>query len=143
MVVFSDIHEALAATLYGIGGWQVSPYILANPTPPTIFVYPGSPDDATVYDLTQRDSLDVYSFTIQAFVSHNSDIGAQRKLSELLGRSGPHSVKALVEADTSLGGLVDDLRVMRVSGFRLVAPAASAVMVAAEWFVDVYVNDGN
>ena len=62
---------------------------------------------------------------------------AQRKLDEYLARSGDDSVKALIEADRTLGGSVKDLRVEAATGHQVAIVDARQVL-SATWTVRVY-----
>jgi hypothetical protein len=65
--------------------------------------------------------LDKWTFTVQAFVALASDIGAQVKLDAFLAPSGSQSVKAAIEADGTLGGIVADTSVVSCTGYRVYA----------------------
>ena len=68
-----DIRDAMATLLKTIPGVQASAKILANPTPPTIYVLPGE----TTYDTAMNRGLDGQGVLVQALVGVASDIGAQ------------------------------------------------------------------
>lgn len=55
-------------------------------------------------------------------------------LDELLEPIGERSVRTLLEADRTLGGLVDDLIVIANSGYRLY-PGPEGPVLGAEWTV--------
>lgn len=132
-VTLTQIREGLAANLAAIDGCQVSAYMLSNPTPPTVHVYPGDID----YDLAMHRGLDKWTLTVQAFVGMVSDQGAQVKLDAFLAPSGATSVKAAVESDKTLGGLVSDLQVVSCSGYRVYARESGGPVLGAEWTVEV------
>lgn len=122
---------------------QVSPYMLANPTPPAGHLYP-TPIE---YDHAFQRGMDVWTFTLQVFVSETVDIGAQNRLDEFLNTSGPRSVKAALEADGDagrpvLGGLVDDLRVVRCEGYRRYVTEGRGPAFGSEWTIEVYAEGG-
>ncbi len=133
MASLTAMREGLAANLDAIPTLQVSPYLLAAPTPPSAEVAPAE----TEYDLAGSRGLDRWRFTVRVFVAHTTDKGAQKKLDSYLETSGPHSVKAALEADSTLGGACDDLRVIRASGYRVYGPEGRASVLGAEWDVDV------
>jgi len=134
-MTLTQIREGIAANLSAIAGWQVSPYMLASPTPPSIHVFP----DTIEYDKVMKRGLDDWFILVQAFVGTTSDIGAQQKLDEMLAPSGATSIKAAIESDKTLGGAVSSLQVVSCSGYRVYPrPGSSdAAVLGAEWRVHV------
>lgn len=133
----TDIRTALAAQLKTVDrDWQVSPYILANPTPPCAQVLPDEMD----YHQAMQNGAETWSFVVQVIVALGTDEGAQRKLDELLESSGALSVKAALEADEDLGGLVSSVTVTRTTGYRTynLGPTQQEAL-GAEWTVSVLV----
>lgn len=143
-----QIREGLAAKLAPIKGVQVQPYLLAAPTPPTIWVFPGGPgDNAVEYDQTMGRGGDELMFTVQAFIGSPLDIGAQKRLDELLAPTGPSSVKAMLETleggelTVTLGGVIEDLRVTSATGYRHAElPGSSSRVLECSWFVQIYAS---
>lgn len=132
------IRKGLAANLAPLApNCQVSAYVLANPTPPCVQLYPGGPAGDIIYDLTFRRGLDMWPFTVEALVSLTADIGSQVNLDAMLDPSGPQSIKQLLEADQTLGGLVDNVHVVRFSGYRPVTLEGRGPLLAAEFHVEV------
>src|SRR4051812_21685672 len=108
-----EIRQALADAIQGaIPGLQASANVLNNPTPPAAHVMRGDID----YDLAMQGGLHDLHMRVQAFVALASDIGAQVLLDDYLSPDGANSMKAAIEADTSLGGLIQDLHVTKASG---------------------------
>lgn len=137
MADLSDIRAALAACFSSLeDDVQVSAYMLEAPTPPAVFVFPAEID----YDLSMHRGLDKWLFTIQAVVNESIDRGGQVNLDEFLAPSGPRSIKQLVEADTTLGGVVQAARVVSCTGYRKYVSDGPprAVHLGAEWSVEVY-----
>jgi hypothetical protein len=134
MPELADIRAALAANLATLTDVQVSPYMLASPTPPCIEIYP----DEVSYDQALQRGLDQWTLIVRAYVGLTTDQGAQIKLDELLAPSGAMSVKAAVESDPDLGGSIDDLRVTRASGYRIYARPGTGELLGCEWTVDIY-----
>jgi hypothetical protein len=62
---------------------------------------------------------------------------AEDRLDEMLAPDGPQSIRAALEADRTLGGLVSDLRVVRHGGHRPYAVPGSEPALGSEWVVDV------
>ncbi|MFC9247750.1 hypothetical protein ACFT7S_28190 [Streptomyces sp. NPDC057136] len=76
------------------------------------------------FDRAMNRGLDVVELTCRVLVGLADDEAAQRLLDAMLSGSGPGSLKAAIEAargapgELALGGLADDLHVMRVQGYR-------------------------
>jgi hypothetical protein len=127
----ATLRAGLVAALSTISGYQVSGYWLSNPTPPGMHVFP----DAVTYDLAGSRGADEWVWFVQAFVSLNIDKAAQMRLDELLASSGAMSVKAAVEADVTLGGACDDLRVIDAKGHQIFDVPGRGVMLGSTWTV--------
>lgn len=106
---------------------QVNPYALSQPTPPGIQILP----PGIAFDFSM--GLHSWTFMLQGFVSFTSDIGGQMLLDELIEPGGPASVKTLLEADPTLGGLIDSVRVEDSSPAREVNPTGGNPMLLVEW----------
>jgi len=135
-VTLTQIREGLAASLATLDGVQVSAYMLANPTPPAIHIYPA----AVEYDYTFRRGYDTWTLTVQAFVGYSSDIGAQKKLDAFLAPSGTQSLKQAAEADRTLGGIVESVRVVAATGYHEYAREGGSTVLGAEWQTEIYAS---
>lgn len=134
MTTVAQVRAALAESLRSAlpgGEGQVSAYWLSSPTPPTIVVFPQS----VTYDRAMGRGHDEWEYVIQGFVAPVADIGAQELVDRMLAPSGSGSVKAAVEADPTLGGIVSDCWVREASGNELYSlpGVASGLVVGAEW----------
>jgi len=131
----SQIRAGIAAAIVtGVGsGWQVSAYMLALPQPPAIDVRPSGTD----YDVAMARGEDQLTFTIRAMVAFNVDKGAQIALDTLLDATAATGMKTAIEADTSLGGLVSDLRLVSASDYRSLIVDGSPPMLAVEFILEV------
>lgn len=125
------IREALADALEPLP-FQVSPWMLGDPSPPAAHVIPGP----AVYDEAMHRGHDEMTFLVQAFVALSTDTAPQMLLDPLLDGEGAGSVKYLLETDTTLGGLVDDLRVTERTGYQQFG--ATNVKLMCEWTVLVW-----
>lgn len=76
------------------------------------------------YDKAMRRSKDELEFTSRVLVGRADDKASQELLDAMLSGSGTASLKAAIEAargapgELALGGLADDLHVVRVQGYR-------------------------
>jgi hypothetical protein len=129
----SAIREGIKTNLDAIPGWHISAYMLSNPTPPAIHVFP----DEIQYDKAMGRGHDDWWFIVQGFVGMPSDIGAQQRLDTLLASTGAASLKENVESDCTLGGIVDDLRVETTTGYRVYPRPQAEPVLGAEWRVYV------
>lgn len=108
------LRAGLAANLGRIPGLHVYPYVPAKAEPPAAIVNLGS----ITWDRAHNRGLDEYEFEVSLVVAAATDRSAQERLDELLASSGPTSVKAALEADTSLGGHAADLHVRNADTIR-------------------------
>jgi hypothetical protein len=81
-------------------------------------------------DYSQGAGMDVQRFNVRIVVGRDGD-AAQERLDELIAAAG---VKALLEADRTLGGLVADVAVVKCTGYQLFPPAD---VLGATWTVAV------
>lgn len=128
------VREALAANLNRINGLDVSPLMLANPTPPAAHVYPATVD----YDVSFGRGGDMQTLTIQVLAGLVLESAAQQTLDQYLAGSGPFSVKEAAESDPQLGGACDDLEVTGSSGYRELQVEGQPNRLVCEWTVVVY-----
>jgi hypothetical protein len=130
-----ELREGLAANLAPLKpDMQVHAYMLANPTPPTIHLYPSG----VSYDQAMQRGYDHWEFTVEAFLPLSADIGVQIKLDELLDPAGPRSVKALLRSDPTLGGVASDTHVISSEGYRTHILEGRPPALAVDWTVEVY-----
>lgn len=137
MADLTAIREAIAAALEVSFGdsMQISAEMLSNPTPPSAHVFP----DETDYHKAMGNGAEDWNLIVQVFVATTSDIGAQRLLDSMLASTGAGSVKAAIEADRTLGGLVSGLKVRKTSGYRVYQRALGDPLLGADWHLTVLV----
>lgn len=137
MATLQQVREGLATNLSSISGCQVSAYLLSNPTPPALEVYP-DPTEGIEYHRAMGNGLATYTMAVRGIVAASTDIGGQKNLDEWLEPSGSSSVKAAIEADRTLGGAVKDAYVRDVTGYQeYVKPGTNTAYYAAVWTVVV------
>ncbi|CAB4173650.1 hypothetical protein UFOVP1186_21 [uncultured Caudovirales phage] len=138
-----DIRAALASAVGAVGTIQASPYILGNPVPPSAHVFPAGEAGDIEYDMAMGRGIDLVPFTVEVFEGSPHDQAAQTNLDLYLASSGTRSVKQALEVDKTLGGLVEDLRVVSCSGYRVVilpARGQNDPMLSAAWHVNVWLR---
>lgn len=108
------IRRAVAAAARTVPGLEASHYVPDRIDPP--YAYPAATDGN--YDETTDGAAGVV-VTVRVLTSRAEDQSGQELLDAYLATSGATSVKAAIESDPTLGGLVDDLAVQGWSGYRL------------------------
>lgn len=104
----ATIREALATAVATIPGLQAEAYVRDIANVPVAMV--GGPDPVE-YDKTFGRGHDDMTFPIMIFSSRVSDEEAQETLDAYIDPYGASSLKAAIESDSTLGGVVEDLRV--------------------------------
>lgn len=132
----AQIRAGLETRLATIPGVQTAGYMLANPTPPVFYVYP-DPVEGVQYHRAMGGGLNVYTFQVFGAVSRQTDIGAQKKLDQHVDPTGALSVKAAVEGDRTLGGVVGDAVVTACTGYQEYAREGAPSVLACTWTVEI------
>ena len=142
MAAVADIRQGLVTNLrtkFAVSDFQISGYTLSAPTPPCFDIeLAGS---GVTYDQSMTRGYDEWVFTIRALVPKTADIGSQVTLDYMIDASGELSVKEALESDTTLGGVVDALKVTNVTGPRTIGVVAQSqppnVYHGCEWTVEL------
>lgn len=127
-----QVRQAMADALAPIEA-NVSAYASSSPTPPALQIIPPS----VAYDYSFARGLDEWEFIVQAVVAFSQDVAAQMLLDELIQPEGDQSIKALLEADRTLGDTVESLRVVSSSRPAQVQSAGGSPMLTVEFLVQV------
>lgn len=106
MATIDDIVNGVAARLSTIPGLNVTAYFRGSFTPPVAVV--GVPAIPEYHTAMGRSSFFQVEPQIHLFTSAATDEAGQRDLAKYANPSGSYSVKAAVETDRSLGGVVHD-----------------------------------
>lgn len=98
------------------------------------------------FDRAMRRGLDTVELTTRVLVGLTDDEATQRLLDAMLSGAGPASLKAAIESTRNpgqgaLGGLVHDLHVMRVQGYRWYEHQAQQY-IGAELIIKI-IGEGN
>lgn len=113
MTALQPILDAIGERLANIGALSVFAYVPDALSPPAAIVQlPRSID----FDLTYGRGADTYNVPVLVVVGRGDDRASHEALAAYLDAEGPWSVKAAVEGDSTLVGLVDDCRVTRADG---------------------------
>jgi len=105
MAELEPIFEALSETLATLPGMQVHTEPPGTVDAPAIAISPG----AVTYDTSMDRDTDDVGFTLDLFLTDGGE--GLRNLLGYLSGSGSNSIKATLEADPKLGGLVMDITV--------------------------------
>lgn len=138
-VALADITAGIAANLTAaFPDTQVNQYVLAAPSPPCFEI--DAVDGLEVdYDATMQRGFDEYYLTVRGIEPLTGDQTAQVTLHSWLDKTGAASVKAAIEADRTLGGIVSSLRVETAFAKPMVLPSVpNAQYLAAEWRVHIW-----
>jgi hypothetical protein len=93
-------------------------------------------DYNVTFDKTFGRGLDEIEFTCAVLVSRSDDLSGQKLLDGLLSGGGPGSLKEAIEVargapgQAALGGLADDLHVVRVQSYRFYEVAGTQYLGA-------------
>jgi len=135
--IVEALTEALQPITAEIDGLQLYPFFNANPTPPSIDIYPGDPfQSGSGFGPDQE-----LFFTVRARTTTADHESGQRCLLRLLDRNDPASVQDALEADQSLGGTVQTVAVPDegVSGYTeyLDDVSSNGRLLGCQWRVQV------
>ena len=128
------MRQGLADNLATISGLRVSYFIPHNPNPPQAIVAPPT----IRYDQSFGRGLDEYSFQVIVFATRADERTGQDLIDSYCAPIGAGSVKAAIESDRTLGGLVADLRVTDMTGVSPTTFADGQVYLSATWAVQVF-----
>jgi hypothetical protein len=104
----SEVRDGLKTALQNIAGLRVYDTIPENPQPPAAIV--GQLD--MNFDINNARGLDLATVEVYLLVQRMDVRSGQNKLDGFLAGSGDNSVKAAIEADKTLGGVCNTLRVL-------------------------------
>ncbi|MGI5288031.1 hypothetical protein ACQEVF_32465 [Nonomuraea polychroma] len=107
MASVSAIRDGLAARLATIPApLAVHANVPDNITPPAAVVTPGFEGEPVIrFDSTMARGSDDFLFTVSVYVQYSDDRAAQEELDAYLEGSGARSVKQVIEAEPTLGGV--------------------------------------
>lgn len=140
-VTVAEIRAGLRANLESyFDGYPVSGYEFSDPKPPC-FEVAFRPDGGVTYNRAMARGLDEYNLIVRAIVPFALDQRSQEILDEFAAPTGSSSVRAAIESDPTLGGVVASLVVTEMSNYRAFQVAQTNVtFLAAEWAVTVYAS---
>ena len=113
MATIAQIRTGIAANLATISGLRTTDTVPDNPQPPVAVIMPSSIE----YDLSFQRGLDLHNFVVMIIVGRASERRAQQTLDLFCAGTGASSVKAAIESNRTLTGLVQDLRVTSMRNY--------------------------
>ena len=113
MATMSQIRAGLADRIATIDRLRVRDYMPDSVTPPMAVVSPSQVN----YDLNAQNGLTNYSFTVSLIVVRADARSAQLEVDKYIAPTGEYSVKGAIEADRTLGGIVNTVRVTAVNNY--------------------------
>jgi hypothetical protein len=116
MAEMSAIRTALASKIGTISGLRTAATVPDQVSPPIAVIIP----ERVTYDEAYARGLVVYTFIVQVVVGKVSERSAQNRLDGFVNPTGTTSIKAAIEADKSLGGVVFDSRVTEMTTYTVV-----------------------
>lgn len=129
----TDIRTGIGTRLATISGLRVSPTIPEQVNPPVAIVQP----ESVTYDLNARNGLTQYTMVVTVIVARADGRSAQNAVDQYVAPEGPKSVKAAIEADRTLAGKVNTLRVTQVSNYAM-TDALEIPYLGIDFTVEVY-----
>lgn len=116
MAELSAIRTALAEKIGSINGLRTAATVPDQVNPPIAVIIP----ERVTYDEAYARGLVVYTFIVQVVVGKVSERTAQNRLDGFVNPTGATSIKAAIENDKSLGGVVFDSRVTEMTTYTVV-----------------------
>ena len=129
----SQIKTGLAANLATVSGLRAYAYQPDNVNTP--FAWPLL--DSIQYNGAMGGGLITHKFTISVVVGRSAERTAQTLLDGYLSYAGFNSIRAAIESDRTLGGVVQDLIVESASNISTLE-ANDAIYLAIDFMVTVY-----
>ena len=133
----SQIREALAESMLAVDGLRVFDVLPAQPPIPCAIVAPDTVEyDSSFGNVARVAGLTRYEFIITVLVGSMSERAAQHRLDGYVSPSGDQSIKAAVESDRTLGGVVSDVRVAGMRDY-VSFPNGDSTFLGAEFVAQV------
>lgn len=121
------------STLTSIG--DAKPYLLGNEVPPVVGVVG---PDMTEYDLAMARGLDRWLIVVRALAGSPLDLAKHKRLDGWLAPSGGESIKTAIETDKTLGGLVQNARVVSSTGYREYTLGNGIKVLGCDFTVEIF-----
>lgn len=124
VTIFDQMADQIRTALAD-GDWdfQVEPWAITSPTPPSIDMYRGqlTEDDAAAFGATVEDMGAAIVVVVRARVSTNDNEGNQDVLYALADPSDDHCLVQAIYDDNTLDGWASDVHLLSDSGLTVVS----------------------
>jgi len=133
--ILDELANAVRAALADDWDFQVEPWMVVNPTPPTIDIFPGEPPTDEDY-AAFGDLEGPRTFTVRARVGTADTDAGRDVLLSLMDVQDDHSIVRALEDDQTLNGLATQVDVR--GGLSLAAyltPDGIASLLGVQWTV--------
>lgn len=131
----SQIKQGLATRLATISGLRTFAYQPDQLNAP--IAYPNV--EQVLYHRTMRNGLNEIIFTVTVIVARPTERPAESSLDAYMSPDGASSIRAAIEGDRTLGGIVDDTQVEQSSGISSLS-ANDADYLSVDFTVRVYAS---
>jgi len=125
VAIFDRAAEQIRTALTNAGDWdfQVEPWAISSPSPPSIDMYRGevTSDDTASFGATLEDMAEGLVLVVRARVSTADYEGNQDVLYALADPEGDHCLVQALYDDSTLNGLATDVHLLTDSGLTLVS----------------------
>lgn len=129
------IRSAIARNISNnIRGMQMSNHVRSNLTPPSGDIRRGPIE----YDLALQGGTHMLIMLVRCYLANPTDTQAVNKIEAYLAVDGENSIKAAIESDPTLDGLVADLHVKGASGETPYVNEGQGPVLGCEWTVEVW-----
>lgn len=129
----SQIHDALAAAVATIPGLRVADHLPEQIAPPMAVAQL----ETVAYHRTMQGGTSEWTFLVSLIAGRMGDRSAQRQLDGWLSWDGSQSLRAALEADVTLGGVVQSLVVSEMASIRLLT-LGDATYLSCDFNVTVH-----
>ena len=133
MATITQMRSGIAANLAKISGLRTATTVPDVINPPMAIVVPNS----ITFDRSFKRGTDEYEFAVIVIASRADERTAQTKIDGYCSPTGAGSVKAAIESDRSLGGVIQDLRVTEMRAYGP-ADIGGVTYLTAEFVVSVF-----
>lgn len=129
----SDVRNAIKTRLATISGLRANATEPASPNPPAAWPIPR----AGTYHADQGDNV-TFPWVVRVVVNPSDLNRGQTALDAYLSPTGTNSIKAALEADPSLGGVVDSLSVTGWTFYGRVEFEGGLVLLGGDVAVEIF-----
>lgn len=109
----AEIRTALKTTMTGVSGLRCFDFAPDQPAYPAAVVIPTEAN----FEMAMGRGVDTYRFDVVVMVQGQSDRAGQATLDALVSGAGTQSIRTVIFADRTLGGVVDTAHVAAMTSY--------------------------